>query len=139
MEVASTLFNEINQVKDFDPFTESHLASLSQENIPEYFIPKVPLHFVPSIPAHSDFPSISPRDKLSYVEDKKTWKEMEQFSSSASDVKLQHFVSMLQHNVLVQKPADVLDFILDNFLSPQNRPILRQELDDISSVATTTN
>jgi hypothetical protein len=70
--------------------------------------------------------SISPRDQLSLVEDKRLWKETHKFLDKSDAV--QQFVTLLQTEVLRHKPADVLGFINDHFFSLENQSKLRMTL-----------
>ena len=70
--------------------------------------------------------SISPRDKLSYVEDKKVYKEAEKFMRKNEGIYL--MIRMMKTEVLRVKPDNVLDFINDEFFSLENQTKWRNML-----------
>jgi hypothetical protein len=72
--------------------------------------------------------SISPRDKLSFIDDKKPWKENTKFLESSKT--LNHLTRMLQTEIVRCKPDDILAFINDEFFSLENQTKLRQVLQD---------
>mmetsp|Transcript_17976 Transcript_17976/g.39863 ORF Transcript_17976/g.39863 Transcript_17976/m.39863 type:complete len:124 (+) Transcript_17976:14-385(+) len=67
--------------------------------------------------------SISPRDQLSLIDDKRLYRETVKFLDKSDAV--QRFVRMLQVEVLRRKPADVLAFINDEIFSLENQSKLR--------------
>lgn len=73
--------------------------------------------------------SISPRDKLSYVEDKRMWKENEKFEQDHPGIP--RFLSLMQLAIMENKPADIVHFIVNDFLSETNQIRLRKELKDL--------
>lgn len=67
--------------------------------------------------------SISPRDKLSFIDDKKQWKNTTRYLAGNAD--LNKFTRMIQTEVIRCKPDNILDFINDEFFSLENQPRLR--------------
>ena len=67
--------------------------------------------------------SISPRDKLSFVDDKKKWKETKRYVQN--NAHLNKLTRMIQTEIIRCKPDNVLDFINDEFFSLENQTKLR--------------
>lgn len=67
--------------------------------------------------------SISPRDKLSFIDDKKQWKETTRYLEGNTD--LSRLTRMIQTEVIRCKPNNILDFINDEFFSLENQTRLR--------------
>ena len=72
--------------------------------------------------------SISPRDKLSFIDDKKQWKETNRFLSNNSN--LNKLTRILQTEIVRCKPENILNFINDEFFSLENQTRLRTILKD---------
>jgi hypothetical protein len=72
--------------------------------------------------------SMSPRERLSYVEDKKQWKDNNKFLAGNSN--LNKLTRMLQTEVIRCKPNNILDFINDEFFSLENQTSLRNIIRD---------
>lgn len=72
--------------------------------------------------------SISPRDKLSFVDDKKQQKETRKFLENSRN--LLKLTRILQTEVIRCKPDNILDFINDEFFSLANQTRLRNILQD---------
>jgi hypothetical protein len=72
--------------------------------------------------------SISPRERLSYVDDKKQWKENNRFVAGNSN--LNKLTRMLQTEIIRCKPKNILDFINDEFFSLENQTRLRNIIRD---------
>lgn len=72
--------------------------------------------------------SISPRDKLSFIDDKKQQKETNKFLSNNGN--LLKLTRILQTEVIRCKPANILDFINDEFFSLENQTRLRNIIQD---------
>lgn len=72
--------------------------------------------------------SISPRDKLSFVDDKKQWKETTRYLAGNTD--LNKLTRMIQTEVIRCKPDNILDFINDEFFSLENQTRLRHIFND---------
>lgn len=67
--------------------------------------------------------SISQRDKLSFVDDKKQWKETTRYVQK--NINLNKLTRMLQTEIIRCKPENILDFINDEFFSLENQTKLR--------------
>jgi hypothetical protein len=72
--------------------------------------------------------SISPRDTLSFVDDKKQWKETTRFLAGNSNLNM--LTRMIQTEVIRCKPDNILDFINDEFFSLENQTRLRNIIRD---------
>ena len=72
--------------------------------------------------------SISPREKLSYVEDTKQAKDTSKFLKSNAN--LNKLTRMIQTEVIRCKPNNILDFINDEFFSLENQTRLRNIIHD---------
>ena len=74
---------------------------------------------------NSDIPaiSISPRDKLSFIDDKKEYKKHHKYLDSNKD--LYRFSRIIQTEIIKNKPQNILDFINDEFFSLENQQKLR--------------
>jgi hypothetical protein len=82
------------------------------------------------IEAHAEMPSISPRDKLSYIEDKKAWKEIKQYEQNFAALNI--LVGEIESAVLLSKPDDIPGFIVDHFFSERNLIEIRKEIEERS-------
>lgn len=67
--------------------------------------------------------SISPRDKLSFVDDKKQWKDNKRYIQNNTN--LNRLTRMLQTEIIRCKPDNILEFINDEFFSLENQTRLR--------------
>ena len=67
--------------------------------------------------------SISPRDELSFVDDKKEYKKHQKFLNG--NKQLYCFSRILQTEIISRKPENILDFINDEFFSSENQQKLR--------------
>jgi hypothetical protein len=67
---------------------------------------------------HDLLPSISPRDKLEHIEDRKLLKTQNKFLDS--NRLLNKFTILLQAEILKAKPDNILDFIIEEFFSDEN-------------------
>lgn len=86
--------------------------------------------------------SISPRERLGYVEDREEVLAIERFDDIGSLRVLQRLLVLFRLEAIKQKPEDIIDFGCD-FFSPQNREALRKMLVDegmvVSFAGTTTS
>lgn len=96
---------------------ELYGSSLDDLELPENFIT-----------ADAELPSISPRDKLSYMDDKKAWKEQMQYQENLAALNV--LLSELETAILVAKPADIPAFIVDEFFNERNQINLRKEIEE---------
>lgn len=76
---------------------------------------------------YDKLPSISPRDKLSYVEDKKLWKDLNKFRSD--NPKLHILLMEMEVAILKSKPASITHFLSNEFFSDINQLRLREILE----------
>jgi hypothetical protein len=97
--------------------SEKLVIVAGDEDLPEHFIQ-----------AHDPLPSISPRDKLSYVDDKKLYKEIQQFDRDSPG--LSKLVALMHNDVLRDKPDNVLNYIIDVFFAEAHQLMLRKEIGD---------
>lgn len=79
------------------------------------------------IEAHASMPSISPRDKLSYVDDKKTWKEFKQYEENMAVLNI--LVGEMESAVIVAKPDDIPAFLVDVFFNERNLLEVRKTIE----------
>lgn len=70
--------------------------------------------------------SISPRDKLSFVEDKKLHKEMKRFLDKNQQLNM--LTRILKTEIIRSKPESIINFINDVFFSLENQTRLRNVL-----------
>ncbi len=75
---------------------------------------------------HDLFPSISPRDTLEYIEDKKQLKAVDKFFDT--NKLINKFVILLQSEILKAKPKNILEFIVNEFFSEMNIKRLKSTL-----------
>ena len=71
-------------------------------------------------------PSISPRDKLSYTSDKKYHKEIERFHEK--NPSLHKFLVMVHQQIITAKPANILDYLAEEYLAEENIDVVRKEI-----------
>ena len=71
-------------------------------------------------------PSVSPRDQLSYVQDKKTLKEFDKFVERHPE--LDRLLIMLRADILRKQPKDILKYTVKEFFAESNHPRLRKAL-----------
>lgn len=71
-------------------------------------------------------PPISPRDKLSYVDDKKVWKEFNGFNEDHPE--LDRFVMLMHTAIFRDKPRDIVKYLATEFFADHNQIKLRKEL-----------
>jgi hypothetical protein len=76
--------------------------------------------------------SISPRDKLSYVEDKKAWKDLDRFHQDNPGVS--RLLVLMQMAIMENKPKNVAEFLANGFLSEENQVKLRKELKEVKEL-----
>lgn len=72
--------------------------------------------------------SNSPRDKLSFIDDKKQFKETNKFLRKNAN--LTKLTRILQTEIIRCKPENILDFINDEFFSLANQTRLRNILQE---------
>lgn len=77
------------------------------------------------IEAHDELPSISPRDTLSYIDDKKQWKECQQFHKLGLD-QLNYLLNEMETAILINKPNEIVNFLVDKFFAEKNQIELRK-------------
>ena len=71
-------------------------------------------------------PSVSPRDQLSYVQDKKTYKEVSKFRDGHPE--LNRLLVMFRAEILLKQPKDIIKFAEREFFAEKNEEKLRKEL-----------
>jgi len=71
-------------------------------------------------------PSISPRDQLSYQQDKKQAKEIAKFREKAPE--LDRLLLLLRYEILKEKPPNIVRFCANKMFAESNEGNLRQEL-----------
>jgi hypothetical protein len=76
------------------------------------------------IDAHADLPSVSPRDKLSYVDDKKGWKEQQQYEENFRLLNV--LMTEMESFILINKPKDILSYLINDFFGGKNEKKLRE-------------
>jgi hypothetical protein len=69
-------------------------------------------------------PSVSPRDRLSYVADRREVRAIEHFDDIGQLRMLQRLLLLFRLEALKQRPDDIIDFGCE-FFSPQNQAALR--------------
>lgn len=72
--------------------------------------------------------TVSPRDRLSYVDDKKTLKEMDKFFERNSGI--HHMIRLMKTEIMRKQPDNILDFIIDDFFSLENQTKLRNIMNE---------
>jgi len=119
---SSKLEMERTQSKDFPPPVEE-LSPSPAEDFKEFVRRtfELPERF---IEANDPVPSISPRDTLSYKEDKKIWKELRQFEASQGG--LNRLMAEMRLSILQSKPDDILSFIIHEVFAEANLKRLRE-------------
>ncbi len=78
---------------------------------------------------HDPMPSVSPRDQLSYVGDKKTLKEITKFKEKNAN--LNKFMLKLRTEILIAKPDNIVKWVDRYFFSDANIAKMRREFDII--------
>ena len=71
-------------------------------------------------------PSVSPRDQLSYTQDKKTLKEITKFKEKHPE--LDRLLIMLRAEILRKQPKDIIKFVEREFFAEHNEKSLREAL-----------
>jgi hypothetical protein len=71
-------------------------------------------------------PSVSPRDQLSYTQDKKTLKEITKFKEKHPE--LDRLLIMLRAEILRKQPKDIIKFVERDFFAERNEKSLRDAL-----------
>ena len=75
--------------------------------------------------------SVSPRDRLSYVADRKEVRAIETFDDNGQLRLMQRLIMLLRLETIKQQPNDIIDFGCE-FFSPHNREMLRGMLGEES-------
>jgi hypothetical protein len=75
------------------------------------------------IEANDPVPSVSPRDNLSYKEDKKAWKDLKAFDEKNGG--FNKLIFEMRLSILHHKPDDILNFIIEDFFAERNLKRLR--------------
>ena len=75
--------------------------------------------------------SISPRDRLSYVADRKEVRAIEMFDDNGQLRLMQRLIMLFRLETIKQQPNDIIDFGCE-FFSPHNREVLRGMLGEDS-------
>lgn len=75
--------------------------------------------------------SVSPRDRLSYVADRKEVRAIETFDDHGQLRLMQRLIMLFRLETIKQQPNDIIDFGCE-FFSPHNRELLRGMLDEDS-------
>jgi hypothetical protein len=78
-------------------------------------------------------PSVSPRDQLSYVGDKKPLKDITKFREK--NVTLNKFFLRLNSEILENKPDNIIKWVDRYFFSDSNVAKLRRELNIVDEIA----
>jgi hypothetical protein len=73
--------------------------------------------------------SISPRDSLSYIDDKKAWKEHSKFLKE--NPALARLISLMEYSILEVKPKNIAEFLAIEFFGQSNQIKLRRELKEV--------
>ena len=68
--------------------------------------------------------SVSPRDRLSYVADRKEIRAIETFDDNGQLRLMQRLIMLFRLETIKQQPNDIIDFGCE-FFSPHNREVLR--------------
>lgn len=76
-------------------------------------------------------PSVSPRDRLSYVADRREVRAIEQFDDNGQLRLLQRLLLLFRLEALKQRPDDIIDFGCE-FFHPENQDVLRSVLNEES-------
>lgn len=84
---------------------------------------------VPSLANLSFSLPISPRDRLSYVEDRKVSKEFDRYEGDNPG--LSRLLALMQIAVMEDKPDNILDYLAEEFFSESGQQKLRKELKDV--------
>jgi hypothetical protein len=71
-------------------------------------------------------PSVSPRDQLSYVQDKKTLKDVTKFRESHPE--LNRLLIMFRAEILLKQPKDIVKYAEREFFAEKNEGTLRKAL-----------
>lgn len=79
------------------------------------------------IPYDAVLPSISPRDQLSYVDDKKTLRELSKYQASKQK-ELMTLLTLMKMDILKNKPQDIVTFLVESFFSESKELQLRKAL-----------
>lgn len=66
-------------------------------------------------------------DNLSYIDDKKTWKIYDKFSSSLLSKQVDHLVKLIYESILDNKPDNIEEFIALDFFSSNNIETFRTD------------
>lgn len=82
----------------------------------------------PFVEADHKIPSISPRDRLSYIEDKVFWKQMRKFELDSTY--LSKLIMLMKMEIITKKPDNIVDFLVDEFFSEKNQMELRKNIVD---------
>ena len=75
-----------------------------------------------------DLRSCSPRDKLSYISDRKAFKADEKFEEGGQHAALQRLILHFEMELIKKKPENIVDFAIDEFFSRENAVRLRDAL-----------
>jgi hypothetical protein len=78
--------------------------------------------------------SISPRDSLSYIDDKRAWKEHSKFLKENPG--LSKLISLMEYSVLEVKPKNIAEFLAMEFFGESNQVKLRRELKEVKEHVT---
>eukprot|EP01039_Chlorochromonas_danica_P003096 gene3096-3386_t len=79
------------------------------------------------IPYDAVLPSISPRDRLSYVDDKKKLRELSKYQTSKQK-ELMALLTLMNIDILKNKPQDIVTFLVESFFSENKELQLRKAL-----------
>lgn len=74
---------------------------------------------------HDRLPSISPREPLEDVEDKKLHREMKRFSQE--NVSMSKLILQMQKDILAAKPDNILDYLVDVWFADSNYKARRRQ------------
>lgn len=71
-------------------------------------------------------PCISPRDRLSYQDDKKAWKELEKYKQD--NPQLGKLLFVMRMDIMRAKPADVVGFLVEEFFTETKQIEVRRRI-----------
>lgn len=71
-------------------------------------------------------PPVSPRDKLSYIDDKKNWKDFNKFNEDHPELPL--LMMRMQAAIFRDKPTNIVKYLATEFFADHNQLKLREEI-----------
>eukprot|EP01031_Cornospumella_fuschlensis_P026745 gene26745-32316_t len=79
------------------------------------------------VPPEAPLPSISPRDRLSYQDDKKTYKEISKYLKNNPDLYM--LIQIMEEEILKNKPDNIVQYLADDFFTERRQLELRKKID----------